>query len=58
MLYEMRADERIERLVVAEGDEHVVVFATIRVPELGDADASSVTSRSTCACGRRSASGR
>ena len=38
LLYEMRADERIDRLVVAEGDERVVVFMTIRVPELGDAD--------------------
>ena len=39
LLYEMTADEQIDRLVVAEGDEQVVVFATIRVPYLGDADA-------------------
>jgi len=39
LLFEMRADEQIDRLVVAEGGEQVVVFATIRVPDLGDADA-------------------
>ena len=56
LLYEMRADEQIDRLVVAEGDEQLVVFATIRVPESETRIASSVTSRSTCGCGSRSAS--